>query len=85
MTSDVKTKLEVARLILGKRRMRIIRAMAGQEVPPSVRDIASRLRISKSTVHRELQTIAQLRQEWLEAERAVKAGVACPFPAPSLN
>lgn len=85
MTSDAKIKLEAARMILGKRRMRIVRAMAGRDVPPSIREIATRLRLSKSTVHRELQTIAQLRLEWWESEQAVKAGVACPFPAPSLN
>jgi DNA-binding transcriptional regulator LsrR (DeoR family) len=84
MRADTKIMLQALKDVLGtRRRYRIARMALGREL--TQRQIARRLSISQPTVHRELQAIAQVQQEVRQQQDAIRLGLACPFPAPSLN
>ncbi len=84
MTDGQKMLMEALRGQLGtRRRWRIAMLALGRDF--TQREIARRLKISQPTVHREMQAIAQVRQDVREQQDAIRLGIACPFPSPSLN
>lgn len=85
VTTECRTQLAAIAELLGRRRYRIAKLVKATDVEPSVREISSRLRIPRSTVHRDLQVIRDTIRELREARQAIANGTACPFPSPSLN